>query len=298
MSGLPWVATSPTPTDAVAYLKNLDTRLLDQERQYDGRSRGALSRFAVASFADLPVMPDEAAGYVVDEGYWYLRVGGAWLLYGSTRPPDPDWLQEWREQFDYADGAWNILKWPNTINPDPSVLFTVESGEGRMLGDLGTGTARSYKRIGIAPVRDKFEVRACWDMTFATASYNLFFAVRADDPPAGYTGAFEPYPALVVECATTPEIYRLNDAGVSTVLGPTQSPLIPVTTKQWIAFRVEGADIRAKSWEDGDPEPIDWDVEYVDPLPLVGDGAMWVGARFASGTSGSIWLHDVRVSQF
>lgn len=87
MSGLPWVAEATTPLSAEAFIGNLDKRLLEQERQYEGPARGSFSRFAVRLVTDLPVVPDGTAAYVVAVTTWYQRTAGAWVMYGPARPP-------------------------------------------------------------------------------------------------------------------------------------------------------------------------------------------------------------------
>lgn len=106
--------------------------------------------------------------------------------------------------------------------------------------------------------------------------------------------------SLHLRCASLADHYRAAlwfnddqtvDITIDRILANTPTPLAQLRTSLthaagtdfWLKFEVDGTTLRARAWEDGDTEPVDWDVEATDEAAtLAAAGSVGFGVEVQS----------------
>lgn len=186
----------------------------------------------------------------------------------GTGTPD-GWSQPW-----VTSSGWSI----------------VDTGSGSVLRHTASGTGRrllAWDSLDPPEMGDPTEIVWKWRCTNAASSGGAArAAVRSAGPAAAETGI-----AAGQQSNGTTGVFRYLSGAASTLSGSgSAKPGLGQADTWYITrMRVDGTQIRVKTWADGSAEPTAWDWEPVDASAPVASGKIGL-LPFGSGATDYAWL--------
>ena len=215
---------------------------------------------------------------------------------GGVVEPAPAAAQSvvFSDGFGLVDGsAWDSGLWTTSTFSDGVV--DVQSAEGHLAFVSGGGA--NAKGIAVMPATTDAEVLMSFRYSETTTAARFAVWLRASGDWTA-ASAIEPNDGygLVFTNNSDGVFIQERNSGSPTNLTSSIAAAEVTTSTQWLRFRVEGDQLQARVWTDGQTEPSTWEITATDSTITAG-GVLQAGFRRVTGTAQrDLYVDDVEVT--
>ena len=198
------------------------------------------------------------------------------------------------DDFTGPDGAgWDATKWATNVGT--SALADIQSNQGRMRYE----NVANARALATARGGKSADAEALVSFRFPSTSPRGFFYVflRGSGDWVG-TWPSNSYFLQFQNDSGQVNVWKSTPGGATTQIA-TQKIGQVTTAKQWVRFKVQGTNLKAKVWTDGTPEPATWEMAISDSA-LASAGFLqlkWLRGGVAT-SAGEVLVDDVQVTTY